>query len=196
MHDRDELDLPSWIEDASPALLRQLRRSIGPHLSRYVEPEDVLQDSLLALLRDRKPNEPRSPRDWRRRVLAIARNRILMIARRDSLGVVVSDNTSGSYESRGPDPRSAEPLGWRALVAGLDLDQRVSLLLRDWLGMPWESIAFVLARPSKNAAQLLHYRARRAARTMAARREAPGTTHAYASGEADIREPRESRAAT
>jgi DNA-directed RNA polymerase specialized sigma24 family protein len=150
--------------EATPRLLRTLKRSIGPHLSRHIDPEDILQDSLTALLEAPKSRSLETPSDLRRRVLAIARNKILMVARRDSLGLVVPSATPQDLEREVADPAPSDGFSSQAVLDGLDLEHRLSILLRDWLGMPWESIAVVLDRPSKNAVQLLHYRARKAAR--------------------------------
>jgi len=145
---------------------------MGPGLRALHEPEDILQEACLAGLGalGRLPRCGRAAlRTW---LLRIARNRILDLAR--------------SMRRRGR-PRRATPLPPSHLQLDLDeripaaatttreaieelcklrdsmgqlaFEQRTAVVLREYLELPWHTIALVLHR-STSAARKVHERAR------------------------------------
>lgn len=157
-------------------LLGRIRAGMGPLLTRLHDPEDVLQDTLVVALRSLgrlRSTTREGTRSW---VLAIARNRILDLSRqgrrreRPWRRTALPPALLASPDPRASDPPAREPttdagmiqreeaeVALRALGA-LAPDQRLCVVLRDLLGLPWQRVAFALRR-SRPAARKLHARA-------------------------------------
>jgi len=152
--------------------VRAARSIAGPLLSQQLDPEDIFQDALLAAMRSIQGLRATDLRGFRSWFLAIARHRVLLFRR------------EGRTRVR---PRHATPLppshillqdgatlelviGSTGVVEwGEELDERrphahpdqlVSLVLHDFFGSCWDTVAFVLDRCSGESARLVHQRAR------------------------------------
>jgi len=140
------------------ALVRAASERMGPHLG--LDPEDVVQDSLARVLaRPANRNQDRSV--LLRRLRVVTELRIRHEARRrrpeaSSHDCAVAAPVSSSEDSSSRDV--ADRL--RRELARLQPEHHWVLVLRDWLGAPWEAVSLVLDRGSPSASNALHHRAR------------------------------------
>lgn len=163
-------------------LLRAIQARLRPQLRRTIEAHDLLQETALAswiALPSLRSSEPAECFAW---IVGIARRRVASAARdaraksrpRRDAGLPIAlmrplpdelalESAEASTGSQCGDPRVPGAL------ARLGADERAALVLRDLLGLSWESVAFVLAR-RVDAVRMLHLRATRRARRAAAER--------------------------
>ncbi len=140
------------------ALLRRIRARFGGHLARVLDPEDVLQESLLTALRTTRGC-------WRDSLNAlggflhrIADLRLRHEGRRAALRDARS--LAGEPTGRPRATKCAPTAGLLEREIRLRNDHRWSLFLKEWMSSPWDTSAFVLDRPTTWAARSLHRRAR------------------------------------
>ena len=155
-------------------LLRIARIRLGPEgnaLRRFVDSGDVVQETWKAALnglRDLKVSGDTDLLNWLARIAA---NKI-----RDMVDHIHAQRRSVEREqawaelpssepldsSRGPQSRAANAELCEMIdssLAELDEDYREVIVLRDYCGTDWESIAARLGRANSHAAQQLHQRA-------------------------------------
>ncbi len=148
---------------------------LGPRIRRYVESEDLVQETLCAALASLERGALPAERDLLDWLAGVATNRIRDLA--DHLEAAKRDVgrteplVPGTSTSPGPDPLDSQAspseeafqgelrvlldeLVWR-----LPEGHREVVLLRDYQGTEWERIAERLGTPSVHAAQQLHQRA-------------------------------------
>jgi DNA-directed RNA polymerase specialized sigma24 family protein len=143
------------------ALLRRIRARFGRHLARVLDPEDVLQESLLTALRSTRGC-------WQDSLHALGAflHRISDLRlRHEGRRAALRDARPLAHEPAGPQGTARAtkrgPLGG-LLEREIRLrgDHRWSLFLKEWMSSPWDTSAFVLDRPTTWAARSLHRRAR------------------------------------
>jgi hypothetical protein len=146
------------------ALLRRIRARFGRHLARVLDPEDVLQESLLTALRSTRGR-------WQDSLHALGAflHRISDLRlRHEGRRAALRDARPLAHEPPGPPgpqgtARATKRCPLTGLLAGelcLRGDHRWSLFLKEWMSSPWGTSAFVLDRPTTWAARSLHRRAR------------------------------------
>jgi RNA polymerase sigma factor (sigma-70 family) len=168
--------LSALIERLRRELVQAVRSIAGRALSTRIEPEDVFQEAVVEALdsiTDLRASDLRGFRAW---FLGIARNRIFFFAKRERARVRPRTATAlpasqillhdpGAFEERcGAEPRGEsvhEHGSERRPAGGAPGDQRLALILREMFRARWNTVAFVLARPSDEAARQVHLRARR-----------------------------------
>jgi DNA-directed RNA polymerase specialized sigma24 family protein len=140
------------------ALLQRIRGRFGVHLGRLLDPEDVLQETLLTALRTTRGCWRDSRSALGAFLQRIADLRLMHEGRR----AVLRGTKSLADEPPGRDePTKHHPApGLLELCLRLRGDHRWSLFLREWMSSPWDTSAFVLDRPTTWAARSLHRRAR------------------------------------
>jgi len=160
-------------------LLHQIDARMGPGLRALYQAEDILQDALVRALGALPRFRANSRGELRAWMMTIARNRILDI-HRGSLGssrpwgktalpagqLVFQNRSPVEWEAADKGRGAEERLLSReaadralSLVNRLHADQRLCVVLRDLLGLPWSTVTFVLDR-SQPAARKLYQRAR------------------------------------
>ena len=161
------------IEEDRPLLLACIRRRMGPSLRAIYDPEDILQEVYLTgwkALRGLRVRRRSALRAW---LLCIARNRILDLSRglrrrrhpRRTTPLPPSHLELGLDENlpaAGPGSREflEEARRLRSCLDRLAFDQRTAVVLREYLSLPWPTVALVLHR-STSSARKVHARARR-----------------------------------
>ncbi len=165
-----------------PALLQGIRKQMGRATRAILEPEDVLQDSLLVAMRSLGQlrasnlvgfqawllgiarNQIRHTRRFNREKCRPRRNTALPPSLHSLCGTDVLDQLEttswASPEKHTLQKEDARRL--RSRVEGLKRGQRLALVLRDSLELSWQTVALVLDHPTEEAARQFHYRARRA----------------------------------
>ena len=162
-------------------LVAGVRARMGPALERIHEPEDVLQDALVRALQadaDLRRAAGASRDQLRSFVLGTARNRILDLARQARPRTRPRRGTAlpPALLSLGEAEAFTSPASARSVVAqwilqeevedalsrlgSLAPEQRLCVVLRGLLQLPWSTVAFALRR-SPPAARKLYARARR-----------------------------------
>ena len=151
------------------ALLRQrLGRRFGSDLDRLLDPEDVVQDVLIAALEDLDEQDFEHPgrlSSWLRRVAerkvvdAIRRQHTL---RRGDGAAVEQDAEAPTALEHGFERVDDLDANGRAFATlrGMRPDHREVILLRDFFGLPWRQVADLLDRETEGAVHQLHRRAR------------------------------------
>ena len=182
------------IEEQRPGLVRSIQTMMARPLRRYLEPEDVFQDAALAGIESITRLEARDLPGFRSWFLGIARNRVRLARERIRDKTHPRKNTpipASRLAYQAPndlehiaDPSQATPTPETgpvlARLSELRSEQRLALLLRDVFGASWDTVAFVLERPTEMAARQVHRRARR---RMAAKLGEPAA-HSHESGRA------------
>ena len=162
--------LVELLQVEGPRLLRWIERRMRPELRAAHDAEDVLQDAVSRTLRGLQAGgAPRSPRAL---VLRMARDRILDLQRSATVRGPGRAEGGGSAAGEPPRPHVAagEPWGPGALVRREEVEALAAALLRlppeertvlvlRRQGLSFETIAFLLQRPS-GSARKLHQRAR------------------------------------
>jgi RNA polymerase sigma factor (sigma-70 family) len=158
-------------------MLRQIRAAMYPPLPRLVEADDILQDALARALISPNSCRAETPEGVRAWVMTIARNRIRDISRRsrkqsrprrgtalpasmllpldDEAAQILIDDPGLTRIDTWEDSENA-----LRVLHTLAPTQRLCVVLRDLLDLPWSTVAFALRR-SPRAARELHLRARR-----------------------------------
>ena len=163
---RDPFDW--YARNARSALLSRVRRRFGSHLRRALDPEDLVQESLVTALRTTRGRWRDSPSALVVFLRRIAELRLRHEGRRAGVRRALQLPDEGEpHEWAAPDarehlgPGSGMPLGrWLTTETRLRGDHRWSLFLREWMGSPWDTQAFLLDRPTAWAVRSLHRRAR------------------------------------
>lgn len=168
--------LSALIERLRSELVHAVRSIAGRTLSTRIAPEDVFQEAVVEALdsiTDLRACDLRGFRAW---FLGIARNRIFFFAKRERARVRPRSETAlpasqihlhdpGDFEEKcGTTGRgeTVHELGPERRPSGsAPGDQRLALILREMFEAKWATVAFVLARPSDEAARQVHLRARR-----------------------------------
>ena len=84
---------------------------------------------------------------------------------------VLVEEPEGASEAHEPGFFSAENLAFlRYALIGMPRTQQVAYVLREGLGLTWQTIGFVLERREAAAARLVHYRAAHRVRALAGTR--------------------------
>jgi DNA-directed RNA polymerase specialized sigma24 family protein len=169
--------LSSLIERLRFELVQAVRSIAGRCLSSRIEPEDVFQESVveaMTSITDLRAGDLRGFRAW---FLGIARNRIFFFTKRERPRVrprsatalpasqIHFQDPTGFEETCGHaapgDSAVHESSPPRVKTVRVPGDQRVALILRELFEARWGTVAFVLRRPSSEAARQVHLRARR-----------------------------------
>ena len=151
------------------ALLRQrLGRRFGSDLDRHLDPEDVVQDVLIAALEDLDEQDFEHPgrlSSWLRRVAerkvvdAIRRQYTLRRGDGAAIEQEAEDSTGVEHGFERVDDLDANGRAF-ATLRGMRPDHREVILLRDFFGLPWRQVADLLDRETEGAVHQLHRRAR------------------------------------
>ena len=165
------------VERERDRLLYRIRRGMGPVLLGLCEPEDILQETLIIGLRESSRLPRATAGELCRWLSTIAANRILDLSRRMRerkrpriatslpasllLGVALGELEAVAIaRSRTPVVLKAYVERSMASVDALLSDQRLTVVLRDALELPWNTTAFLLDRTIP-ASRKVHQRARR-----------------------------------
>jgi DNA-directed RNA polymerase specialized sigma24 family protein len=170
-------------------MLRVIRIKIPQSMRRLIEPEDVLQETLLVASRKLGELEIRTPSSilsWMARIAELQIKSQLEYhsaqkrdpRREQPLGKDSSDSTDGAgviVPHRGP--TASQYLAHNELEARVDSEiqaleppeYREVLVMRDYLEADWETIQQHFGRPNERAARELYERARRRLRERLAR---------------------------
>ena len=156
------------IESIYALLRRRLGRRFGSQLDRLLDPDDVVQDVLIAALEDLDEKDFENPgrlSSWFRRVAerkvvdAIRRQHTLR--RGDGLDVREDgDGPAGIHREFDRVDDLDENGRAFASLRGMRPDHREVILLRDFFGLPWQQVAALLNRETEGAVHQLHRRAR------------------------------------
>lgn len=170
--------LNTLFEQYEGRLLRIIRAHMSPWLLRRLEPEDVLQETLIAGLEKAPEREFDSHAGILRWLSAIARNRILdkvtyhRAQRRDPAREVEPPSRSGEQSNPtvadpdGTSPsmelrrRELEQLVDRHVQALEPEIYREAILQREFYEATWEEVADAIGRETAGAAREVHRRAR------------------------------------
>jgi RNA polymerase sigma-70 factor (ECF subfamily) len=159
---------------------RMVRLRLGPRLREKVESGDILQETFIAAVRSLDSFEMREEASLIQWLSRLAERQIIAAAdyhgakKRDSrkeasLQGAEDSGASATVKFEFADEKSLQPFD---LVAGSEEQARVEaclatlteeyrelILLRNYAGMSWESIAEETGRPSPAAARMMHARA-------------------------------------
>lgn len=166
------------IEKERPGLTQLIRRKLGPRLQRWVEADDIVQETLAIVCENVEQVSALPPSKLRAWLRTVAERRILLLARsmrpkkrprrRSTMpisGILQLDGTELDEAPARSQRKSEDAPGevqrdlvrhLRTLTAG----QREAFLLREVLAVPWETVGFALRR-NEDAARRLHGRALR-----------------------------------
>lgn len=151
---------------------------MGPDLTQVLDPEDVLHDVIVEGIATADCGRVPTDGGLQAWMMAVAENRIAAIARQNQprkrprrhtplpcalISCRALDDDIGEAHDDGALPamvRGEELQTSAERLSELPASQRLSVVLRDLLELPWESIAFATGR-SPGAAMKLHQRARR-----------------------------------
>ncbi len=157
------------LETCRWALLRRIGRRMGARLCARIEAEDILQDSLTIALRVLGTTSARSAEDFLRLSESIAKRRMQHEARQGRLRSALPLEAVGDQTGEPTAPTLAPQM--RPLLceiasrrSDVSADQQWALLLRTWLGAPWDSATVILNRETFDGAERLYERARGAMR--------------------------------
>lgn len=151
--------LGELLEETRADLQRATRHLIGRALGRQVPLEDLLGETLIAVLREIHSLRATHYRGFRRWFATIAHNHLCRRLRREE-----HDPRAGLEEEEvtcedAPAFWSDEELEHlRLALFVLPRTQRVALVLREGLALRWSTLGFVLER-EHDATRLIHYRA-------------------------------------
>jgi DNA-directed RNA polymerase specialized sigma24 family protein len=177
-----------------PWFLRRIRSRMGPALVRILEPEDLLHDALVDGIVAANCGRVPSDAGLQAWMMAVAENRIAAVARKNQsrkrprrgtplpcalIAYGVPDEALGANQVDEALPamvRAEELRTSAARLNELPSRQRLSVVLRDLLQLPWDAVAFATGG-SPAAAMKLHQRARR---TLAERPEPRGSQPSHA----------------
>ena len=178
----DESAFGCLVAKLHPALLQGIRKQMGRATRAILEPEDVLQDTMLVAMRSLGQLRASNLAGFQAWLLGIARNQIRHTRRFNrekcrprrntalppSLHALCGTDVLDQFETAAwasPEKRALqreEARRLRSRVEGLKCGQRLALVLRDSLELSWQTVALVLDHPTEEAARQFHYRARRA----------------------------------
>jgi len=172
----DKLALQVLVERYYPRITRIVRVRMGPFLLEREMVEDVVQDVLVRILEGLEGYEPRSDARWIDWVARLAQNEIANHARRErtqkrnALARQVRSHAESAQDWDAPaattgveasaSRREAAALVDRCLGELAEAHREV-ILWRDYAGADWKTVAEQMGRPSAEACQELHRRARR-----------------------------------
>lgn len=151
------------IERDRTALLSSISRRMGERLRRWIDVEDIYQDSVLRAMAALPPARLPNPKAFRSWFLRIASHRIQEVAREQRIRACRELVEIASGERPDEEIRRARGCLDQVAVELLQLrpSQRLSLLLRDHHDLGWEAIAFMIGQPTRPSTRQLHFRARR-----------------------------------
>lgn len=161
---REPVDPFDWyVRHARRALLARVRRRFGRQLARSLDPEDLVQESLVTALRVTRGTWRDSHPALVVFLRRIAELRLRHEGRRAGLRrtVLLPDEDPPAATGRvetGGSPALSDP--WLLTRARLRGDHRWSLFLHEWMDSSWDTQAFLLERPTAWAVRSLHRRAR------------------------------------
>lgn len=154
-------------------LVHAVRSISGPISVARLEPEDVFQESVLEALgsiTDLRAGDVRGFRAW---FLGIVRNRVFFFHKRERVRirpravtplpislVLFHDPHDFEESGTGGSERPAAAEREERVIVCVGGDHRLALILREMYASRWDTVAFVLRRPSDEAARQVHLRAR------------------------------------
>jgi RNA polymerase sigma-70 factor (ECF subfamily) len=157
-------------------VLEVVRMRMGRELRRMTESRDLLQEALAAAFRDLPRFEPRGETSFLRWLSTIVEHRVVSSVQH--FQSAKRDDAHGPSLDAAPEPvlgidaRRKEPLSpsqevlrserqdvVRACIEELPQRYRELIVLRDYLGEPWEAIARETGAASPKAASMMHSRA-------------------------------------
>jgi RNA polymerase sigma-70 factor (ECF subfamily) len=155
---------------------RIVRVRLGQGLRGAMDSGDVLQETFAAAVKDFERFEVRDEGGLIHWLARIAENRIRAAARharadkRDrGREVPLDDGSPSAPVSLEPHARELSPLDAmaeaeqaaliEAALAALPEERREVIVLREWAGATWETVAALTGRPSPGSARMLHARA-------------------------------------
>lgn len=176
----DGAAMAALLERYEPRVLRVVRRRLGPDLRRHVESGDVLQETMVEVVRSIGGFRPRDERSFLRWLAALVENRLRNLARKgrrhrvDSLEDHALDPAASGASRTHPLDRRFERELLAAAMDELSDDHRLVLRLRHEERLPFKEIGERTGR-SEDAAWILHKRAKsELARRVSALRRAGG----------------------
>jgi DNA-directed RNA polymerase specialized sigma24 family protein len=167
--------LSQLVERFRLEFVRTVRTIVGSGARARVEAEDVVQDSVLTALRsiqDLRSSDLRGFRAW---FLAIARHRVLVFQKHQRMRVrprrqtplppshlALQDPSDLEHMAPGAEASMVEENTAPAEFEAVKPDHRVSVVLHEIFDSSWDTSAFLLNRPTREAARQVHLRARMA----------------------------------
>ncbi len=166
-----------WLNSEYDHLNAQVCRAAGPSLAAHMSSEDLLQESLLVALRKWKDSRAVDGPSFRAWVMGIARNRIRDVRRARRSAPPFVDNAEKAGRDMAASSCGRAGLGEaveerRNLLNQLDAlpsNQRLCVIMRSQLDLPWPMIALTLRR-SIGGARNVHSRAMESLRNRASAR--------------------------
>jgi RNA polymerase sigma factor (sigma-70 family) len=159
--------LAEWVCCHEHDLLRHIRRQMSERVARHLDPEDVLQDSLVVVMRSVGRVDLPNDANARRWILAISRNVIRNAARssrrwHDLLEDEASEGHGRDVPILGVDRATQDgyedsDIACRR-VWQLPSDARMVLVIRHLLGASWSTVAKLVDRSSEDAARKFYER--------------------------------------
>lgn len=163
----DREALGELLRDHGALVRRRLRRVFRSRGARALDLDDVLQDVAVAACRT--IGELRSPdlRAFRAWLMRVARNRATDVHRRgrrperSPLGETAPEpGTPAALVSPRPSVRRERSRSGLGTLSVLAFEERLALVLRDFLGTGWRTTTFLLGRGTDSAARNCYSRAR------------------------------------
>ena len=178
----DRVALGELIEEARADLQRAAGSRLGRALRRQLSLEDLLGGALVAVVREIHSLRATHYRGFRQWLATIAHNQLCRHLRREEHEPREALGEEDVACEDVPASRGDEELAQlRRSLARLPASQRIALVLREGLALPWGTLGFVLWR-EHDATRLVHYRALQHVRaTLHFRREnaAHGQVHGW-----------------
>ena len=131
------------MEGVYPIVVRSIQKRMSASLLKWLDPEDVAQESLITALRLLPSSQVRTGADFLAWLLSIARNQIRFEVRRSRkrkyFGVLTAVQEAGLPAPRGKEKRGPVE---RMLVLACALDdlsdrKREAVVLRNWFELSW-----------------------------------------------------------
>ena len=153
------------LERYAPRVLRVVRRRLGPDLRRHVDSGDVVQETMVEVVRSIGGFQPRDERSFLRWLAALVENRLRNLARKGRRQPLASLDEAGE-EPQASGASRTHPLDRRferellaAAMEELSEDHRRVLRMRHEERLPFKEIGERTGR-SEDAAWVLHKRAK------------------------------------
>ena len=163
-----EPEIGNWIAARESSLLRLIRKQMGKRTLTWIEPEDLLQECVLVVLRHLDRFHSLGEAERERWFFAISRNLIRNASRRAARGNLESlDNCgeSGLAEDLEYCRTKTNAVARSQLeqlmrhIWALPLEARMIIIARNVSNLTWTNIAALLGKQSANAARKFHMRA-------------------------------------
>jgi RNA polymerase sigma factor (sigma-70 family) len=154
------------MEGVYPIVVKIIQRRMSASLLKWLEPEDVAQESLITALRLLPRSRVRTGADFLAWLLSIARNQIRFEVRRSRkrkyFGILTAMQEAALPARQQAEQRRAleRILALACALDGLTDHQREAVVLRNWFELSWGKVAFTLSRSTQGAVRVLYHRSK------------------------------------